>query len=148
MLITDHINLTGQNPLAGPNADQWGDRFPDMSDPYSPELRRAAEESALELGIHLHRGVYVGVLGPSLETAAETRMLRLLGADAVGMSTIMEVLTARHAGMDVLGISVLSNINLPDNYLPAPIEEIVATAERAGEKLTRLFEKVIERIPE
>lgn len=146
MLITDHINLTGQNPLVGSNVDAWGPRFPDMTEPYSRRLRDLAIKAALSEKIHLHRGVYVGVLGPSLETAAETRFLRIIGADAVGMSSIMECITAVHAGLDVVGISVITNVNLPDHYVPAPLEEIIATAERAGTKLMHLLGKIIEQI--
>ncbi|NLJ27030.1 MAG: purine-nucleoside phosphorylase [Deltaproteobacteria bacterium] len=146
MLITDHINLTGHNPLAGPNVDRWGDRFPDMTEPYCRRLQALALRTALAERILLHRGVYVGVLGPSLETAAETRFLRAMGADAVGMSTIMEVITAVHAGLKVLGISVITNVNLPDAYQPAPLEKIIATAEQAGSKLVQLLAKVLEQL--
>lgn len=146
MLIADHINLTGQNPLAGPNVAVWGPRFPDMTEPYSFRLQDLARQTALDERILLHQGVYAGVLGPSLETAAETRMLRFLGADAVGMSTIMEVITAVHAGMEVLGCSVITNVNLPDCYKPASVEEIIATAEQAGPRLTRLLFKIMEQL--
>ncbi len=145
MVITDHINLTGQNPLVGPNVDEWGLRFPDMVEPYSRRLIGLAEKTALEEGIALRRGVYAGVLGPSLETAAETRFLRMSGADAVGMSTIMEVITAVHAGMEVLAVSVITNVNLPDCYQPGVIEEIIETAASSGKILSRLFEKTLER---
>jgi purine-nucleoside phosphorylase len=145
MVITDHLNFTGQNPLVGPNEDDWGLRFPDMTQPYKRELIALAEKTALEEGIKLQRGVYAGVLGPSLETAAETRFLRMAGADAVGMSTIMEVITAVHAGMDVLAVSVITNVNLPDNYQPAMIEDIMETAAVAGQTLGRLFQKILER---
>ncbi len=147
MLITDHINLTGQNPLVGPNVDAWGPRFPDMTEPYSKRLQQIACKASLKNAFHLHRGVFAGVLGPSLETAAETRFLRTIGADAVGMSIIMEVITAIHANLECLGISVITNINLPDNYLPAPLEEIIATAEQAGPRLMRLFEEVLQNLP-
>lgn len=143
MVITDHINFTGQNPLLGVNQDDWGVRFPDMTEPYSKRLVELAEKTALKEAIKLHRGVYAGVLGPSLETAAETRFLRMAGADAVGMSTIMEVITAVHAGMDVLAISAITNVNLPDCYKPAMIEEILQTAAATGLTLGRLFEKVL-----
>ncbi len=147
MLITDHINFTGQNPLVGPNVDLWGERFPDMTEPYCRTFQQKAIEGALELGMVLHRGVYVGVPGPSLETAAETRFLRNMGADAVGMSTIMEVITAVHAGMKVLGISAISNVNLPDHYLPAPLKEIIATAEKAGKNLALLLQHILPGLP-
>jgi len=145
MVITDHINFTGQNPLVGANVDEWGVRFPDMVGPYSGSLVDLAEKTALKEQIVLRRGVYAGVLGPSLETAAETRFLRMAGADAVGMSTIMEVITAVHAGMEVLAISVITNINLPDNYQPGVLEEIVETAAASGKVLGGLFEKIIEK---
>lgn len=147
MLITDHANLTGHNPLTGPNIDEWGPRFPEMTQPYNSKLRDAAIEAALSLGITLHRGVFAGVVGPSLETAAETRFLRTIGCDAVGMSVIMEAITAVHAGLDVLGISVVTNVNLPDNYQPAPLEDIIATAEKAGPRLVRLVEAVLRTLP-
>ncbi|MHC1727936.1 MAG: purine-nucleoside phosphorylase [Syntrophobacteraceae bacterium] len=146
MLISDHINFTGQNPLAGENIDEWGVRFTDMTEPYSRRLIEVAERTALEERIPLQKGVYVGVLGPNLETAAETRFLRMIGADAVGMSTVMEVITAAHAGMDVLAVSVITNVNLPDCYKPAPVEQIIATANSAGEKLGRLFAGILGRM--
>ncbi len=146
MLIIDHINMTGRNPLIGPNVDDWGPRFPDMTEPYSRRLREIAVETALSERILLHQGVFVGVVGPNLETAAETRFLRQIGADAVGMSVIMENITAVHAGMNVMGISVISNVNLPDYYLPVPLDEIIATAEKAGPELMRLLAKILERI--
>jgi len=146
MLISDHINLTGQNPLVGENWEGWGPRFPDMTEPYSRHLQELTLDGARALKMRLHRGVYVGVLGPSMETAAETRLLRVAGADAVGMSTIMEVITAVHAGLQVLGVSAISNVNLPDAYQPAPIEEVVANAERAGAQLLALWRWVLERL--
>jgi purine-nucleoside phosphorylase len=146
MMITDHVNMTGHNPLIGPNVDDWGPRFPDMVEPYSRKLQELAMEAALSERILLHRGVYVGVVGPNLETAAETRFFRAVGCDAVGMSVIMESITAVHAGLDVLGISVVTNVNLPDNYQPAAVEEIIATAESAGPRLMRLLEEVLRRM--
>lgn len=146
MLITDHINLTGHNPLRGSNVDAWGPRFPDMAEPYRRQLQELALKTALDERLPLHRGVYVGVLGPSLETAAETRFLRAIGADAVGMSVIMEVITAVHSGMEVMGVAVITNVNLPDCYQPAVLEDIVATAERAGPKLMQLVAKLLERL--
>ena len=146
MLITDHINLTGHNPLRGPNVDEWGPRFPDMVEPYTRKLQDLAVKTALSERMPLQRGVYVGVLGPSLETAAETRFLRAGGGDAVGMSVIMEVITAVHCGLEVLGIAVITNVNLPDCYQPAVLEEIVATAEQAGPMLTHLVAKVLEQL--
>jgi purine-nucleoside phosphorylase len=146
MLITDHINLTGQNPLVGPNWDAWGVRFPDMTEPYSRRLQQLALEGPRELSNRLNRGVYAGVLGPSMETAAETRMLRAMGADAVGMSTVMEVIAAVHSGMEVLGVSVITNVNRPDAYEPAPLEQVIANAERAGPKLLELWRCVLTRL--
>lgn len=146
MLITDHINFTGCNPLVGANIDDWGPRFPDMTEPYNRRLRELARETALAERVRLREGVFVGVLGPSLETAAETRFLRQMGADAVGMSVVMENITAVHAGMEVMGISVISNVNLPDNYQPIPLELVISTAEAAGPKLMHLLEKILERM--
>jgi purine-nucleoside phosphorylase len=146
MLVTDHINLTGRNPLIGPNVDEWGARFPDMTEPYSRRLLQLATQTALTERIPLNRGVYAGVLGPNLETAAETRFLKMIGADAVGMSMIMEVITAVHAGMEVLGISVITNLNLPDCYQPAELDEIIATATNAGKQLSPLLAKVLEQV--
>jgi purine-nucleoside phosphorylase len=146
MVITDHINLTGHNPLVGSNVDEWGLRFPDMVEPYSRRLIGLTERIALKLGIALRRGVYAGVLGPSLETAAETRFLRMSGADAVGMSTIMEVISAVHAGMEVLAVSAITNVNLPDCYKPAVLDDIIETAAGSGKTLGILFEKVLEDI--
>jgi len=143
MSIVDHINLMGANPLRGPNVDEWGVRFPDMVTPYDRRLIAILEEIALEEKINLKKGVYVAVAGPSLETAAETRFLRLIGADAVGMSTVPEVIVAVHHGLKVVAISVITNINLPDNYQPAPIEKVIATAKKAEKKLTRLIKHFI-----
>ena len=144
MLITDHINLTGKNPLTGPNDDTLGPRFPDMTKPYCPTLMERARIYAKENGIDLKEGIYVQVPGPSMETAAETRMLRLLGADAVGMSTVMEVIQAIHCGMDCLAISAITNNNDPDNYLSAPLEEVIAMAKKAGPSIAEIFRGVLE----
>ncbi len=143
MLVTDHINFTAQSPLTGPNIDGLGPRFPDMTRPYSAALVARARLFARENGIDLKEGVYVQVPGPSMETAAETRMLRLIGADAVGMSTVMEVIQAVHCGMEVLAISAVTNNNDPDNYLPAPIEQVIAMAEKAGPVIARIFAGII-----
>ncbi len=143
MLVTDHINLTAQSPLTGPNIEGLGPRFPDMTRPYSPALIARARSFARENGIDLGEGVYVQVPGPSMETAAETRMLRLMGADAVGMSTVMEVIQAVHCGMEVLAISAVTNSNDPDSYLPAPIEQVIAMAEKAGPVIARVFAGII-----
>lgn len=139
MAVTDHINLTGTSPLTGPNHDAWGPRFPDMSRAYDPVLVQAAMDAAMRIGIRLEKGVYIGVRGPQLETPAETRMLRALGADAVGMSTVMEVLAARHMGLRVLTISSLTNKNLPDCMAETSLEQVVAAAEASSQNLGRLL---------
>ncbi len=144
MLITDHINLTGRNPLIGPNDDTMGPRFPDMTRPYCPSLNDRARSFAQGSGIDLKEGVYVQVPGPSMETAAETRMLQIMGAHAVGMSTVMEVIQAVHCGMDVLAISAITNNNDPDRYLGAPIEEVIAMAHKAGPAIARIFRGILE----
>ena len=139
MVITDHINCTGTSPLIGPNHEPWGPRFPDMSRVYDREYQRLALEAARTTGVRLERGVYVGVLGPELETPAQTRMYRQAGADAVGMSTVQEVIAARHLGMRVLAFSCLSNINLPDCMGETDIEDIIATVRASSGKLQRLL---------
>ncbi|HKW47530.1 MAG TPA: purine-nucleoside phosphorylase [Gemmatimonadaceae bacterium] len=146
MLIADHINLLGDNPLAGPNDDRLGPRFPDMSDAYDASLRSAAREVALERGIELREGVYVAVSGPNLETRAEYRFLRAIGADVVGMSTVPEVIVAKHAGMRVLGVSIITDMCLPDNLEPATVEKIIAVANSAEPRLTQLVTGVLERL--
>jgi purine-nucleoside phosphorylase len=146
MLIADHINLLGDNPLIGPNEDTLGPRFPDMSQPYDPGLRAIAREVAVAAKFILREGVYVGVTGPNLETRAEYRMLRSAGADVVGMSTVPEVIVAVHAGMRVLGISILTDRCLPDALEPATVEEIIAVASRAEPRLTTLVRGVLERL--
>lgn len=147
MLISDHINAMGANALAGPHDSSWGPRFPDLAAVYDPALRALAREQAAALGIGLHQGVYVGVLGPSLETPAETRLYRRLGADAIGMSTVQEVIVARQAGVPVLGLSAITNVNDPDAMAPATIEAIVAAAERASVDLSRLLSAVRRQWP-
>jgi len=146
MLIADHINLLGANPLVGANDEQMGPRFPDMSAAYDPELRELARQTARELKIVLREGVYVAVTGPNLETAAEYRMLRAIGADVVGMSTVPEVIVAVHGGMRVLGVSIITDACLPDALEPADITKIIATAEKAEPNLTRLMRGVLERM--
>ena len=146
VLISDHINLLGDNPLVGPNDDRLGSRFPDMSAPYDPELRAVARAAALELGIVLREGVYVAVPGPNLETRAEYRMLRAIGADVVGMSTVPEVIVANHQGMRTIGISIITDQCLPDALEPADLEKIIATANRAEPNLTRLITAVLGRL--
>ena len=139
MLITDHINLTGENPLTGPNIDQWGLRFPDMSRAYDRKLIAMAEKAAQAAGIPIHKGVYVGLKGPSMETPAETRFLKSAGAEAVGFSTVQEVIAAVHGGMQVLGISIITNVNDPDRPVPAALEDIIAIARRATPFLEKLL---------
>jgi purine-nucleoside phosphorylase len=146
MLICDHINLMGDNPLVGENIDAWGPRFPDLSQVYDRRLREKTEAVAHRLGIGLRQGVYVAVKGPSLETPAETRFLRQIGADAVGMSTVPEVIVAVHAGLRVLGISVLSNVNLPDAMAPIAIEAIIDTVARAEPQLVELLLGVMQEV--
>jgi len=138
MLISDHINLTGRNPLVGPNDSALGPRFPDMSEAYSRRLRQIAKETAAELGVPLREGVYVGLLGPNYETPAEIRMLRALGADAVGMSTVSEVIVARHAGMEVLGISCITNMAAGILDQPLSHEEVMETTERVKSQFVSL----------
>lgn len=146
MLIEDHINLIGDNPLIGPNDDALGPRFPDMSEPYSHELIALAEEVALDLKVKVHKGVYVAVAGPNLETRAEYRFLRGIGADVVGMSTVPEVIVARHMGMRVLGISIITDECFPDNLQPVDIAEIIAAANNAEPKMTAIMENVIRKM--
>ncbi len=146
VLIADHINLLGDNPLVGPNFEELGPRFPDMSQPYDAQLQELAQEVALELGIPLRSGVYVALAGPSLETPAEYRMLRTLGADVVGMSTVPEVIVAVHGGMRVLGLSIITDACLPDALEPVSVEKIIAVAGEAEPRLTALIEGVLERM--
>lgn len=144
MLLADHINLLGDNPLIGPNDDRLGPRFPDMSAPYDEALRASARAVALDRRISLREGVYAAVAGPNLETRAEYRMLRMAGADAVGMSTVPEVIVAIHGGMRVLGLSIITDVCLPDALEPATIEGIIATAARAEPTLTQVLRGVLE----
>lgn len=146
MLISDHINFTGKNPLVGPNDNALGVRFPDMSEAYSKRLRGIAKETAKELGFELKEGVYVGLLGPNYETPAEIRMFRTLGADAVGMSTVSEVIVARHSGIEVLGISCISNAAAGILDQPLSHEEVMETTERVKEQFLSLVLTVITKI--
>ena len=140
MVLADHINLLPDNPLRGPNVDAWGERFPDLSTPYDPDLRRLALVLAGRHGLpEVCSGTYVCVPGPSLETPAETRYLRLIGADAVGMSSVPEILVALHAGLRVLGLSVVANVNDPDHFQPIRLGEIIAAARRAEPRLQQLL---------
>jgi purine-nucleoside phosphorylase len=146
MIIDDHINLIGTNPLVGPNDERFGLRFPDMSHVYSPRLRGLADEAARAIRLPIEHGVYIAVSGPSYETPAEIRAFRSLGADAVGMSTVPEAIVARHMGMEVLGISCISN--LAAGILPQPItaEEVIDTTARVREQFLGLLEGIIERL--
>jgi purine-nucleoside phosphorylase len=146
MLIADHINLLGTNPLIGANDEALGPRFPDMSAPYDAELRALTREVAREQKIVLREGVYVAITGPALETRAEYRMLRTIGADAVGMSTVPEVIAAVHGGMRVLGLSIMTDKCLPDALVPVTLGEIVEMAGRAEPQLTSLVRGVMERL--
>ncbi|MDQ7051559.1 MAG: purine-nucleoside phosphorylase [candidate division KSB1 bacterium] len=148
MIIADHINLLGDNPLIGPNDDALGPRFPDMSEPYTKSLIELAEKVALEEKIKIQKGVYVAVAGPNLETRAEYRFLRTIGADVVGMSTVPEVIVAVHGGMKVLGLSVITDACLPDALEPVNIQEILRIAAEAEPKLTLLMKRVVELMPE
>ena len=145
MMITDHINFTGSNPLLGRNNDELGPRFPEMDKPYAPSLMNAARIAAKKLALNLNEGVYVQVMGPSMETAAETRMLQRIGANAVGMSTVMEVIQAVHCGMDVLAISAITNLNDPEDYKGSSLEYIISMAQIAGPQIARIFSEVLSR---
>ena len=147
MLIADHINLIPENPLRGPNVEEWGPRFPDLSEAYSKRWRKLLKEVS-DNPSFLREGVYVAVPGPSLETPAETRFLRLIGADAVGMSTTPEVIVAKHAGLEVLGLSVIANVNDPENFKPILLEEIIANAQRAEGRLLSLVKTFLAHLPE
>ncbi len=143
MLITDHINLQGVNPLVGPNVDEWGPRFPDMSAPYDVGLQEMAEKAALDLKIKLRQGVYVAVAGPNLETRAEYRFLRYIGADVVGMSTVPEVIVARHMDLRVLGLAVVTDECFPDALEPVTLELVLAAAAMAEPRLTALVAALV-----
>ena len=146
VIIEDHINLLPDNPLRGVNDDRLGPRWPDLCEPYSRSLIQLARTSALAAGIHLHKGIFVAVSGPNLETRAEYRMLKQMGADVVGMSTVPEVLVAIHGGMKVLGFSVVTDLCLPDHLEPAEVPKILANAAIGGEKLAKLIPLIIEQI--
>lgn len=148
MIIRDHLNFLGENPLRGPNVAAWGPRFPDFSEPYPRALIDLATMSAVRCGLDdtVTSGVYVCIPGPSLETPAETRWLRQCGADAVGMSSIPEVIVARHGGLDVLGLSVIANVNDPDDFQPLSLEAIIAEAAAVEPKLERLVTDIISHL--
>lgn len=146
VVIEDHINLMGVNPLIGPNDERLGPRFPDLIEPYDRTLQALALKVAIEENIVAHRGVYVAVPGPNLETRAEYRFLRGIGADVVGMSTVPEVLVAVHAGLRTLGFSIITDLCLPDALVPVKIDEILAVAREAEGKLRRIVRGVLERL--
>jgi len=146
MCISDHINLTGENPLVGQNYPEWGPVFPDMSRVYCPDLAGLAREASLKLRIYLKKGVYVGIKGPSLETPAETRFFRMIGGDAIGMSTTLEAIAARHMGMRILGLSCLTNKNLPDCMAETSHEEILKVAGTINKTLTDLLLEILSNL--
>jgi len=148
MVIQDHINLTGQNPLVGPYDPDWGNRFPDMARAYDPDLSKLALSIGNQLHLPLQTGVYAGLLGPSLETPAEIRFLKTIGASAVGFSTIMEVIAAVQAGMKVIGLSTITNVHTPENPVPATLEEILEVAQRSAPALQRLIESLVNAMPQ
>jgi purine-nucleoside phosphorylase len=148
MLITDHINLTGTNPLIGPNIDSWGVRFPDMTRAYDDTLIAAAEGIAKTAGASLQKGIYVGLTGPSLETPSEVKFLQTIGAEAVGFSTVQEVIAAVHGGMRVLGLSTITNVHNPDEPIPATVEEIIEVAKAATPMLETIMKGISEKIYE
>lgn len=147
MVIDDHINLTGRDPLIGPNLDELGPRFPDMSRVYDPDLIKIARKNAMEQMIDLKQGVYLGITGPSLETPAEVRFMRMIGADAVGMSTVLEVIAGVHCGLKIMAIVVITDVNLPDCMEEIKVEEVIATAMAASPSLTALWEGIIKDLP-
>ena len=146
MIIIDHINLTGSNPLIGSNEESWGIRFPDMVEAYNKKLVELAETAGRDEGIPLQKGVYAGLKGPSLETRAEVRFLRTIGADAVGFSTIQEVIAAVHAGIKVLGLSIITNINDPDNPMQTTVDKVIAVADEAAPRLEAIIKNLIGKI--
>lgn len=148
MLMEDHINLLCDNPLRGENLDSFGPRFPDMSDAYSARLRRLAQQVAHQAGIKVRKGVYVAVAGPNLETRAEYRFLRTIGADVVGMSTIPEVIAAVHAGLEVFGVSVITDECFPETLEPVELTEILAVADRAQPDLTTIMIGMVQQVGE
>jgi purine-nucleoside phosphorylase len=144
MIIDDHINMQAENPLAGPNIEEFGPRFPDMSRPYDPKMIARAVEIASQENIRAHVGVYVSVSGPNLETRAEYRFLRMIGADVVGMSTVPEVIVANHMGLRTFAISVVTDLCDPDHLEPANVPDIIDTAIKAEPKLTRILSRMIQ----
>jgi len=147
MIVVDHLNLTGASPLIGPNDDEWGIRFPDMGRAYTPGLADLAEEAGAATGARTHRGVYAGLTGPSLETPAEVRFLRTVGADAVGFSTVCEVIAAVHGGMAVLALSTITNAHRPDRPQPVTLEHVLAAAHAAAPRINRMIGHIAARWP-
>lgn len=144
MVISDHLNFIGENPLRGKNVDVWGSRFPDLSEPYDRKLIDVTMQCADTLNMtNVTTGIYVAIPGPSLETPAETRFLRSAGADAVGMSSVPEVIVAKHAGMKVLGLSAVANVNDPDNFTPILLDDIIKAAQKIEPGLQELIKKVL-----
>ena len=148
MLITDHINLTGANPLIGPNEDSWGIRFPDMSRAYNQQLIAMADSIAEAAGIHLQKGIYAGLIGPSLETPAEVKFLQIIGAEAVGFSTVQEVIVAVHGDMRVIALSTITNVHHPEHPVPARVEQIINVAKGAIPRLETILKGVAKSIYE
>lgn len=148
MIIEDQINLMGDNPLRGINDDNLGPRFPDMCEPYDQKLIALAESTALELGVRTQKGVFIAVTGPNLETRAEYRMLRGMGADVVGMSTVPEAIVAKHAGLRTLGFSIVTDLCMPDSLEPVDIAKILEVAAIGGERLAKLIPGILQRIGE
>jgi purine-nucleoside phosphorylase len=146
MIIEDQINLTGANPLTGGNEERWGPRFVGMTHAYNGRLQDLAQSASDALEIDVQKGVYVGLAGPSLETPAEMRFLRTIGADAVGFSTVLETIAATHAGMQVLGLSVITNMCLPDALTPVDVDEVIAAAQGAAPHLETIIGRVLERL--
>ena len=147
MLIADHLNLTGRSPLLGPNADELGPRFPDLVDAWSPRLRVAFKAAAAAEGVELAEGVYAGLLGPNYETPSEVRMLRTLGADAVGMSTVLECVAGRWAGLEVCGVSLVTNAGAGYTGEPLTHEEVLAAGAAAGPRLARVIRRFVTDLP-
>jgi purine-nucleoside phosphorylase len=143
MLVSDHLNLTGRNPLIGPNDDRLGPRFPDMVDAWSPKLRALMRQAAVDVGVNLEEGVYAGLTGPTYETPAEVRMLRALGADSVGMSTVLEAIAARWAGLELVGVSLVTNPGAGVTGEPLTHEEVLAAAAEAGPQFSALIRRFV-----
>jgi len=146
MLIKDHINMTGDNPLIGQNIDDWGPRFPDMSDAYQTELRKLVLETAREIGESLYEGIYVAVSGPNFETPAELKMFRHMGGDAIGMSSVPEAICAAHGGIKVVGLSAITDKAVGDDLQPLTAEEVIEVARKTGIKISALIKAVCEKL--